>query len=135
MDNSCFQHGRERRQRYRTFKKLGDDGTEGTVKVAYSLDRGQPVALKALEKLPRPCEDNGRRSMDPLGGQHTQDRAWAVAQAKKKWSIIATLKHPNLLQIDDIFETEQKLYIATQLAEGVSFLNGRPRSSRSQVDF
>ncbi|KAI9005151.1 kinase-like domain-containing protein [Hyaloraphidium curvatum] len=92
-------HGRARRRQFKDLRVLGR-GTEGTVKLAVSLDTGGLVALKAV---PRP-QGPGARELE----RHIRRRMLAVVDHAG----------PSLVASYDVFETEHKFYAAMEYCPG-----------------
>ncbi|KAI9021372.1 kinase-like domain-containing protein [Hyaloraphidium curvatum] len=97
LDDSAFAAGRARRRRYRILERVGQ-GSEAKVSAALSLDTGRMVAIKVSRK--------------PVPGI-----ACPTEQART-FAAIAALKHPNIVEMIEQFETESKSYTVMELAAG-----------------
>ncbi|KAI9203286.1 kinase-like domain-containing protein [Polychytrium aggregatum] len=92
--------GVERRKFYRKIKKLGE-GSYGVVKEAIDTRDGTRVAIKTMRK-------SNINMSDPR----------AIQRVKREMTILAGLKHENIVNVRDAFETNTKYYIVFDLATG-----------------
>ncbi|KAI9000088.1 kinase-like domain-containing protein [Hyaloraphidium curvatum] len=82
-------------------------GASGTVRAAVSLQTGEVVALTASRKQ-TPADDPGSEiAFGP----------WD-AEIRRRYAVMAELRHPNLARIHEFFATANKFYAAMELAEG-----------------
>ena len=107
--------------RYRVLRKLGEGGM-GVVFSAYDDELARPIALKFLHT-------GGR--MSPAKAREARERMQREAQA------MAQLSHPNVVQIYDVGEHEDELFIAMELIHGRTLDEwleelGPPRERMSQ---
>jgi serine/threonine protein kinase len=82
-------------RRYMLKNKLGD-GASGTVYEAYDVVRKHQVALKILK----------------------DDRADAKKRFRREFRTLTQIKHPNLVKLYDVGETEGQLYFTMELIIG-----------------
>jgi serine/threonine protein kinase len=85
--------------RFELLSKLGRGGM-GVVYRAFDRERGVQVALKTL------------RSVNP--GQ--------VLRFKAEFRALRDLRHPNLIELGELFEQDGNWYFTMELIEGVNFL-------------
>ncbi len=100
--------------RYVLLRLLGEGGM-GVVFAAYDADLDRRVAIKLL------------RTDDPR-----LDRGTLLAEAKA----MARLSHPNVVQIYDVGEIDDQVFVAMELVSGASlrdWLRERPRGTREIV--
>ncbi len=100
--------------RYHILRLLGEGGM-GLVFAAYDEDLDRKVAIKLL------------RTDTPSG---RLDRAWLLSEAKA----MARLSHPNVVQIYDIGEIEDQVFVAMELVVGVSLRDWLRQSNRSVAE-
>lgn len=106
--SALFLQGRARRRAYRTGALLGL-GTEGTVKVAVSLETQRRVAIKSVRK-----QMGSSSSLNSMQSASEE----ACREVRRKFEVLARLRHPNLLEVIEFFETDEKFYLVTELAAG-----------------
>ena len=82
---------------YEIKKKIGE-GTFGTVRLGIHIPTGEKVAIKILEK--EKIEDEGDR----------ERISWEI-------HILKIIRHPNIVQLYEIFEDHEKLYLIMEYAE------------------
>ncbi|KAI9021863.1 kinase-like domain-containing protein [Hyaloraphidium curvatum] len=114
--DGLFAHGHARRKRYRAVRTVGV-GSEGVVKAAYSLETGLLVALKASTKADLPLPGGGALHES----YSTRLRKWEedVKALRAAADVLASMDHAHILNVFDVFETERKVYVVSELAQGV----------------
>lgn len=120
-DLAIFEHGKRRRRAYRCLRTIGT-GTQGTVKEALCLATGKRVALKAIRKA---AEKPNFGSLPAPQGRFDELEIAATKDTRRKFGTLGLLRHTNLLDFIEHFETEDKFYIVTELCAGDlrTFLN------------
>ena len=103
--------------RYALLRVLGEGGM-GVVFAAYDEELDRKVAIKLLRT---PAQGAG------------WDKSWLLNEAKA----MARLSHPNIVQVYDVGEEEQQLFVAMEFLVGVSlkdWLKAKKRSWREVVE-
>ena len=98
-------------ERFRVSRCLGRGGF-GTVYEAYDSERGHPVAVKILR----------------------EPHADTLYRFKQEFRVLATLKHPNLIEFYDLFEYGHLWFFTMQLVAGSTFLEFVRTGSRCDLD-
>lgn len=112
-------------QKYILFKMLGR-GACGEVKLAFEKDSCRKVAVKIIEKKTFSVGGTIKKNMDK-----------AVMEEVK---ILKALNHPCIIKIEDVFETDARLFIVLELVEGGELFDrvvkrGRYTESSAKVMF
>ncbi|KAI9000085.1 kinase-like domain-containing protein [Hyaloraphidium curvatum] len=113
--SSTFDEGRARRRDFKVLRALGA-GTSGSVRAAVCRSTGAGVAVKSYAKAPPEA-----RSVGPPGPSGSRGRGGAgcdPAALRRRVAAIADLRHPNLLEVYEFFETSQSCYTVMELAQG-----------------
>ncbi|XP_071848698.1 serine/threonine-protein kinase Chk2-like [Apostichopus japonicus] len=93
----------EMKAKYILSKQLGR-GACGVVKLAFEKDSCQKVAIKIIEK-----------KTFSMGGTMMKNMDKAVMEEVR---ILKALNHPCIIKIEDVYETEERLFIVLELVEG-----------------
>lgn len=93
----------EMKDKYILSKQLGR-GACGVVKLAFEKETCQKVAIKIIEK-----------KTFSMGGTMMKNMDKAVMEEVK---ILKSLNHPCIIKIEDVYETNEKLFIVLELVEG-----------------
>lgn len=116
----AFTHGWARRNSYRTFKTIGA-GSEGRVKAAVHLASGRGVALKIHTKPVEPVLSRGLKASTSFE-KAVRDCRNYVPELRRKFEAVRGLDHPGVLRQIEMFEVQDKVYIASELCAGVSLM-------------
>ncbi|KAG7472290.1 hypothetical protein MATL_G00107390 [Megalops atlanticus] len=110
------QHKHNLKHRYDVLETLGK-GTYGKVKKALERGTGKTVAIKSIRK---------ERITDDLDRVHIQ----------REIEIISSLKHPNIIRINEVFESKDKIVIVMEYAsqgELYDYVNERRRLPETEA--
>lgn len=99
-------------QRYELISKLGD-GTFSIVYKAYDHVLGKKVALKIVRKLDTATSNT---YVDPKVVE--QSRATSRSNILQEIQLMRRLKHPNIVQLLDFYESSEHCFLAMELLEG-----------------
>ncbi|KRX57986.1 NUAK family SNF1-like kinase 1 [Trichinella sp. T9] len=86
------------RQRFEIVKKLGS-GTYGKVSLAIDHRTSEQVAIKVIKKL---------------SIENSQD----LLRIRREIQVMSMLKHPNIIEIKEVFENDEKIVIIMEYASG-----------------
>ncbi|KAK1161515.1 NUAK family SNF1-like kinase 1 isoform X1 [Acipenser oxyrinchus oxyrinchus] len=110
------QHKHNLKHRYEVLETLGK-GTYGKVKKAVERGTGKTVAIKSIRK---------DRITDELDRVHIQ----------REIEIMSSLRHPNIIRINEVFESKDKILIVMENAsrgELYDYVNDRHRISEPEA--
>ncbi|RXM98003.1 NUAK family SNF1-like kinase 1 [Acipenser ruthenus] len=110
------QHKHNLKHRYQVLETLGK-GTYGKVKKAVERGTGKTVAIKSIRK---------DRITDELDRVHIQ----------REIEIMSSLRHPNIIRINEVFESKDKILIVMENAsrgELYDYVNDRHRISEPEA--
>ncbi|KAI9000087.1 kinase-like domain-containing protein [Hyaloraphidium curvatum] len=89
-------------------------GTSGIVRSALCRTTGDVVAVKSCRKI----EAGFRGPPAPPGNPALGGAGFDCEALRRRVAAIADLRHPNLLEVYEFFETRESCYVIMELAEG-----------------
>ncbi|KAI9022687.1 kinase-like domain-containing protein [Hyaloraphidium curvatum] len=106
---ALYSHGRSRRRNYRCYRTLGS-GTDGTVRACVAADSGRTFAMKVAHK-PHVASGAAQAERDAVAEEVERMRR----DLRRRFDAVAAMRHKNLPEMVEHFETEDKFYTIMEL--------------------